>query len=317
MRTLSSQLSNNVYVHVPKCSTVRLDTSASTVYDHGMTTTTDNRISLAEGKERLEAALRTLTTEERWKDLLRMKGLQHNYTMNNLLLAMGQCPEMSMIGGAKNFWKPLGRYPMKGTKAIRIFAPMIATRTEDDGTKRTFPTGFKLVPVFDVSQTDGKPLPEVTSRELGDVDQVLIDTFLAFAKDEGLNVDFETMAPGLGGYVRIETAELRLNADESGLKRFKTLTHELAHWLDREAIKGGEGKDPSPYALNEVVAESVAFVVAHAIGLDTSDYSIGYVAVWGDRDGDPIEAIKKVSKRVDAVAGKLLAVVDAFRKVAA
>jgi hypothetical protein len=161
-------------------------------------------------------------------------------------------------------------------------------------------TGFRVVHVFDVSQTDGAELAEVAPRRLtGEVPQALMDALEQRVAEEGFTLKREAIARSArNGYADFERRLVVVREDLSGAQMAKTLIHELAHLLLHR------DSDLCDRAVAEVEAESVAFVVASALGLDTSDYSFPYVARWGGGDAELVAA---TAERVIAAARDLLA----------
>lgn len=252
-----------------------------------------------EARERLDAALADLETSEGWARYLETRAKFHRYSFGNVMLIAFQRPEASRVAGYKA-WQALGRQVRKGEKGIRILAPMIR-KDKETGDSECF--GFKCVSVFDVAQTDGEPLPGACRLLSEGGDQADYMALQDHAEAEGLTVEVEECAPA-NGFIDREGRRIVIGTHcfETGspAQRIKTLAHELAHWHDL-----GPDQDPAAYRRDdaEIVAESVAFIVGQAIGLDTSDYSAGYVLSWagGDR-----QKLKGLAERIDQAAHPLL-----------
>ena len=168
-------------------------------------------------------------------------------------------------------------------------------------------TGFRVVHVFDVSQTDGAELADVAPRRLtGEVAQQVIDALEHRVAEEGFTLKREAIARSArNGYADFERRLVVLRKELSGAQTTKTLIHELAHVLLHQDT------DLCDREIAEVEAESVAFVVSSALGLDTSDYSFPYVARWGGGDAELVAA---TAQRVITAAGDLLASVPSLAK---
>ncbi len=250
---------------------------------------------LVEAQERLAAAVETLREGTGWKAWLDMASQLPNYSLNNQLLLMMQNPDARMVAGFRQ-WEAMGRTVMKGETALRIYAPMFYRNKEGDDPagvspattgaehKRGHVRGFKAIPVFDVSQTDGDPIPEPPNAVLldGQAPQGLWDALTDQITTAGFTVHRVPSADTIGGANgrttwRAHTVEVR--ADVSEAQAVKTLAHELAHVLQHNPADGGDALFQCA-GQKEVVAESVAYLVAAHSGLNTSEYTFPYVAGW-------------------------------------
>ncbi len=258
---------------------------------------------LAQAQERLTAAVETLREGTGWKAWLDMASHLPSYSVNNQLLILMQNPDATMTAGFRK-WESLGRTVLKGEKALRIFAPIIYNRKEPatptagatapppkearvvDGVERagTRVLGFKAVPVFDISQTEGDPIPEPPNAVLldGEAPQGLWVALTDQITTAGFTVERVASAATIGGANgrttwRARTVEVR--ADVSEAQAVKTLAHELAHVLRHNPADGGDALFQCA-GQKEVVAESVAYLVAAHSGLNTSEYTFPYVAGW-------------------------------------
>jgi hypothetical protein len=259
--------------------------------------------SLQQIHDQLVAAIEGLVSSEQWRAMLEVSARFHKYSFNNQLLIYLQSPEATRVCGYRA-WQRLGRQVRKGERGIQILAPcrkrVETERDEGEVERIEILTGFRVVHVFDISQTEGDELAEVAPRRLtGEVPQRLIDALEQRVADEGFTIRRETMArSSRNGYADFERRLVGLREDLSGAQAAKTLIHELAHLLLHRDTNLSER------AVAEVEAESVAFVVASALGLYTSDYSFPYVARWGGGDAELVAA---TAERVIAAAGDLLA----------
>ena len=233
----------------------------------------------------------------------------HTYSTNNQLLIYLQCPQATRVCGYRA-WQRLGRQVRKGERGIQILAPCRKVKAvENEGADETervqVLTGFRVVHVFDISQTDGEELPDVTPRRLsGDIPKDLLDALEKRIAAEGFMLRREAITrSSCNGYADFAAREVVIKEDLFGAQTIKTMIHELAHvLLHQESAL-------SARAVAEVEAESVAFVVCRALGLDTSDYSFAYVARWG---GGDTEVIAATAQSVISTAHDILGAIEGF-----
>lgn len=209
----------------------------------------------------------------------------HRYSFGNIMLIASQKPDATRVAGFQT-WKSLGRFVKKGEKGIVIIAPMVLRRKDASdnagGEDRTI-LRFRAVYVFDASQTDGVPLPEPASAS-GDPTGY-IDRLKAFVSARGITVEYLS---DLDATVQLGNADgasyggkIALRADLPPAESFSVLVHELAHEMLHRADKD---KRPSK-TVRETEAESVAFVVSQAIGLETTTAASDYIQLYaGDKD---------------------------------
>lgn len=235
------------------------------------------------------------------------------YSTNNQLLIYLQCPQATRVAGYRA-WQRLGRQVRKGSQGIAILAPCrrrVAVERDDDkrpDDKVEILTGFRVVYVFDVSQTEGEELPEVAPRRLeGEAPAGIVKALEQQVADAGFTLRREAIArPSCNGYADFERRLVVLRDDICGIQALKTLIHELAHVLLHFET------DLSQRSVPEIEAESVAFVVASALGLDTSDYSFAYVAHWAEGDAELVAA---TAKRVTDTSRTILGSLEAAEEV--
>ena len=286
---------------------------------------------LKEITDRLEQGISELFESDRYKEYLSVMSKFHNYSFNNTILIAMQKPDASLIAGF-NAWKnQFGRNVKRGEKGIRIIAPSpfkVKKEMEkiDPKTQRpvigrdgkpvteekeiTIPA-FKVVSVFDVSQTEGRELPNLAVDALtGDVDKYK-DFFTALEKTSPVPVGFEKIEGGAHGYYHLEEERIALNEGESQLQSLKTLIHEIAH-AKLHSIDLNIPLDEQPNRpdrrTREVEAESIAYTVCQHYGLDTSDYSFGYVAGWSS--GKELTELKNSLETIRSTAAEIINSVD-------
>jgi antirestriction protein ArdC len=217
----------------------------------------------------------------------------HNYSFGNLMLIISQKPDASQVAGF-NAWKKLGRFVKKGEKGIAIIAPMIMKRDEGrlEGEKDTI-VRFKVAHVFDLSQTDGEPLPEMHSLA-GDPGQSL-DRLKAFASARGISITYEDLAHGVSGLS--SGGAIKLRSGLAAAEEFGVLAHELAH----ELLHHGEGAVRGSRTVRETEAEAVAFVVTHAVGLDTGTAATDYIQLYQGTADTLAKSLDRIQKTANTI----------------
>ena len=243
-----------------------------------------------------------------WKRMLEVVSKFHRYSFNNHLMIFLQRPDATVVAGF-NRWKSLGRFVRKGEKGIAIFAPCrYKTKLEDDdGNEQSFQQirGFRVVHVFDISQTEGDELPDLDAVRPklldGDAPEGIWDVLVTQANEAGYDV-IRNRRGSENGYCDFSSKEIAVRPDVSAAQAAKTLVHELGHAL----LHGDEM--PASKEVAEVEVESVAYIVCDAIGLDTGDYSFAYVARWSAGEND---LIKDTAERVIRCAKQIVGALEA------
>lgn len=265
--------------------------------------------------DRLTEGIEQLTSSERWQDWLTMQSRFHHYSFNNTLLILFQRPDATRVAGF-NAWRKLDRFVRKGEKGIWILAPMVYKADTDESAAKNDATkvirGFKPVPVFDLSQTDGRELPEVCIRLTGDGPGDAYSHLRIIAHELGFTVEEELLS-GQNGDCNHDEKRIRIEARNDERQQVKTLAHELGHAILHEP---GEGR-PDNRALLELEAESVAYVVCQNLGIETSDYSFGYVATWAGGSDEAREAIRASGTRIQKAADQILTAIEAVQGLGA
>jgi hypothetical protein len=255
---------------------------------------------------RLEEGLTRTIESGNWRDILLTQSRFRHYSFSNTVLIRLQRPDATRVAGYKT-WQSLGRQVRKGQKAIEILAPVRKKReTEgESGEKETVYclAGFRSASVFDISQTDGEELPPLESPLKGD-DAGIIARLVEFSRGNGVPVRFEGAlgANGLCRYRNGKPFEIVVDPLLPELHRAKTLAHEIGHAL----LHGDdEYRSHTKKSLLELEAESFAFLVASAFGLDTSGYSFPYIACWQERE-DALLNLKASGERIRKTAALVI-----------
>lgn len=240
----------------------------------------------------LKDGIKEYLNSDKYKDYLTKMSQLNNYSSRNLRLILAQNPEARQVASFKQWKETFGRHVKKGEKSLRIFAPMTKLKKDennhpilDKNGKPETVTFFGLVPVFDVSQTDGKEMPKAISEvkeQVSDLDYAnLYRTLMTIAKANNVSVRFEEMQGKVKGYYNPAEHQIVLRSNDMNKSQLiKTFLHETAHSELHHADH--PQKEGLTRSTAELQAESVAYVVSSYYGLDTSDYSFGYLASWSD-----------------------------------
>ncbi|MHB1785643.1 MAG: ArdC-like ssDNA-binding domain-containing protein [Acidimicrobiales bacterium] len=260
---------------------------------------TNNRPELL---DKLAEGIANLATSDDWRRYLDCQSRFHRYSFNNVLLIAAQRHEASQVAGF-NAWRKLNRIVRKGEKAIWILAPMVHKNTAaKDGDDDRVIRGFKYVAVFDISQTDGEELPSVCSKLSGDGSAGCYLQLVSAARCIGFYVEDAELPGSVNGDCAFDLHRIRVEVTNAPAQRVKTLAHEIAHAMLHEHERDR--------ALAELEAESAAYVVCQSLGLDTSDYSFGYVATWAGGSEQAITGIKASCERIQKTAATILRSLD-------
>ena len=265
--------------------------------------------------DRLSSGIAALTSSDAWSQYLATQAKFHNYSFRNSLLIALQRPDATQIAGFRK-WLEMGRHVRKGEKGIYILAPMVCADKDEAGEKTGTSTikGFRMVAVFDVAQTDGEDLPEICSTLIGKDPTDAYGRLECVASDLGFTVSLvdECLGkPGANGVTFFGRDAItgvgrmiQIKATNEPAQRVKTLAHELGHAIlhDPETTPSSSRELKE---LKELEAESVAFVVCEALGIDSSVYSFGYVVTWAGAD-KAAELIAASGTRIQKAAHQIL-----------
>ena len=276
--------------------------------------------------DRLEEGLKELFESEKYKSYLSTMSKFHNYSFNNTLLIAMQKPEATLVAGYQAWQKNFNRHVNKGEKGIRILAPAPYKIKEErdkldpvtgevmldkDGMPQTEEVeikipAFRAVSVFDVSQTDGEPIPELEAKELlstveGYEDFVKAVTYVAPAP-----IGFEDIPGDSKGYFSTEENRIAVQEGMSESQTLKTMVHETAHSMlhSKEVNKEDILAPSKDRNTKEVEAESIAYTVCQHFGIDTSDYSFGYIAGWSS--GKDMKELKSSLDTIRRTSSELI-----------
>ena len=278
--------------------------------------------------DRLETGIQELFESERCKAYLTTMSKFHSYSFNNTLLIAMQGGQL--VAGYNKWRDDFHRNVKKGEKAIKILAPAPFKAKKEvqkldaqgrpvmgkDGKPVTEVQeiqvpAFKIVSVFDVSQTEGEPLPSIGVEELTGSVERYGEFFKALEQTSPVPIGFEDIPGGSHGYYHLTEKRIAIQEGMSELQTLKTAIHEIAHSklhaIDPEA-PAIEQADRPDSRTREVQAESVAYAVCQHYGLDTSDYSFGYVAGWSS--GKDLKELKASLETIRATAHELISTID-------
>ena len=237
----------------------------------------------------LKEGIKEFLDSDKYKDYLTKMSQLNNYSNRNLRLILAQNPEARQVASFKQWKENFGRNVKKGEKALRIFKPMTKIKKDennqpilDKNGKPETVTFFGLVPVFDVSQTEGKEMPKAAEvkEQLTDLDYAnLYRALMAIAKENDVSVRFEEMENNKHGYYSVLENQIVLRSNEMNKAQIiKTFLHEMAHAELHHA--DNPQKENLTRSTAELQAESVAYVVSSYYGIDTSEYSFNYLSGW-------------------------------------
>ena len=259
--------------------------------------------------DKLEQGVDEMFSSERYQQYLNTVSKFHNYSFNNCMLILMQRPGATQVAGYKT-WQSLGRQVKKGEKSIQIFAPIQHKFKQhvikDDGTEEDlekFYNTYRTVPVFDISQTEGTELPQIAVEMKGDVagyDEILEK----ISKAATVPVEIGKISTDALGYYSKSENRIVVKSGMSQAQTIKTTVHEVAHSI-MHCENGSERN--ADRKTKEVEAESVAYIVCNAIGLDTSEYSFGYIADWSSNreKKELVSSMEAIRKTADYIPHRI------------
>lgn len=273
----------------------------------------------------IEQGVKNIYTSDKYKKYLQFISKFHNYSFNNTILIVSQFPTASLIAGYTSWNKNFKRHVNKGEKAIKILAPYDTFIKEtidkkDENGNYVFDANgnkiqeeiqikilkFRIVNVFDVSQTSGEPLPELVSDLKGtsDVINILRDSIIEICE---IPIEFtspqqdKTLQEGAKGYYSITDNKIVINNELEDLQIVKTLAHEYVHSLLHKDISIRKTQSQ-----REIEAESLAFILCNHFGIDTSDYSFAYIASYSEMDQSFLkQTLLEIKKEANNIIEKI------------
>ncbi|MBT9677865.1 ArdC-like ssDNA-binding domain-containing protein [Levilactobacillus brevis] len=268
-----------------------------------------------------EQQILNLTDSEKFKSYLDTVAKFHRYSQRNIDLIYSQNPSASQVAGFKKWQNDFKRSVNKGEKGIRIAAPIIKKLTPDDQkrldtTEEKAIVGYRYIPVFDISQTSGEPVlsaKDFVKENLADHKNVTnlyneLKNYLNNNTDIKVSEKRLSELGGAKGYFQPSTNEIVIGSDEpDNALKLKTLYHEYAH-SQLHGLKSAFKDRPRAY--QETQAEAVAYVAMQNIGVDTSNYSLGYVATWAKDTA----VIHSALSEIQQVSNKVIELSDGLTK---
>ena len=277
--------------------------------------------------EKLEQGVADLFNSEKYQTFLNTMAKFPKYSYNNNLLIMLQKPDATLCQSYTG-WKKMGRFVKRGEKGIRILAPtpfkidreqnkldekgQAILDKDGEPVKETVQidmTGFKMVSTFDLSQTEGEPLPILGVEELTGSVEGYAKLFEAMKEASPVPVAFEEIKGGAKGYFQTSENRIAIKEGMSEVQNVKTLIHEMAHAkLHNMTAQKARDDGGQTRSSKEVEAESVAYTVCQHYGIDTSDYSFAYVASWSE--GKELPELKESLGTIQKAASELITAID-------
>lgn len=273
--------------------------------------------------DKLEQGIKNLFESDKYMNYLKVMSRFPSYSFNNSLLIAMQKPDATYIAGYKSWEKNFGRHVQKGQKGIRILAPSPYKIKKDvekldpntqqpvigrDGkplkerVEITIPA-YKVITVFDISQTEGRELPEIASDLKNDVDEY--NSFMEALKEASpVPIEARPFNGGTHGYYHLEDKMIVIKEGMSQQQTLKTCIHEIAHAILHDKDTGKEKDNLPDRRTKEVEAESVAYTVCQHFGIDSSEYSFGYIAGWSG--GKNLEELKSSMNTIRATASDII-----------
>lgn len=261
-------------------------------------------------EDRLAATMRTLETGitsiiegEQFARYLDVMSRFHHYSASNVMLILAQQPDATQVAGYRR-WQQLDRQVRKGERGISILVPHTRVVELDEDEETTIVHGFGVGTVFDISQTDGEPLPDPPQaqeiREATDAGTALYGALETYVTDQGISVVREELSRGNGYYAPMRR-QIAVDSQLSGDQATKTMAHETAHFV--ADYRGGVEREDA-----ETVAESAAYVILAHYGIDAGDYTFPYVARWA-------ESREVLKRNLDAIQRTAQAVIMGIDEV--
>lgn len=271
--------------------------------------------------EQLEGNLEELFESEKYTRWLTTLSKFHRYSFYNTILIASQRPDASYVAGFQAWKKKFNRHVKKGEKAIKILAPIIRQTDEVKKDELGRPVldkdgqpileerliGYRIVSVFDISQTEGEELPALSSQDFLDCGvEGYQKLFSALKQASPVTVRFEEVNDGSHGYFSRSNQEIVLKQGMSQADTLATLFHEMAH----ASLHNNEEAKEVDRHIKEVEAESVAYILSTHFGLPCEEVSLAYIAGWASADKDKMGVLKNSMSRIRGAASRLLTEIE-------
>lgn len=251
-----------------------------------------------EARRAIRQAVAQLMEEDGFRRWIAMRAKFHRYSFGNTLLIATQCPDATHVAGYKS-WPKLGRHVRRGEKAIRILAPIVVKRPDETGEERRAVVGFRGACVFDVSQTDGDPLPDPPACVHDDGDELAdhIAGLEGHAAELGYVVYRYSPSNGALGFCDPIGKRIVVDPELPPNAQVSTLVHELAHAHGLTYRDHGRAEC-------EVIVEATTAIVLGSLGFDAASFSVPYIARWAN-DETGLEALERFAATIDETARKI------------
>lgn len=267
--------------------------------------------------EKLDRGVVDFCNSEKWIQYLKCQTMFHHYSFNNIILIIMQCPFATQVAGMKT-WNKLNRKVIKGSKAIKIIKPIckkVEVESNGENEIKNLVVAFQYTNVFDISQTDGEEVPSICETLQGESSSA--KTILR-ALEEIISIPIVMENTGrANGYYSAKKNIIALKDGSSINQMAKTLVHEYAHYQIHERridltefLEENEEDYSILYGVEEVIVESIAYIVNNYFGNDTGDYSFEYITSWSR--GNPGE-IKKVGSIIQRLSHEFIEDIEKFR----
>lgn len=282
--------------------------------------------------KRIDEGVQAVFSSEKYKEYLKFVSMFTDYSARNTMLINLQRPDATLVGSF-GLWKKLGRSVNKGENGIMVMAPIVYKTNQhielqkqaedelgnklynEDGSEKmetvdkiVTDLAFKKQYVFDVSQTDGKPIPDPVQELTGEIDEKKLNAvFKAIKKVTGISPEYREISGGAKGFYSPSSNSIIIKNGMSGEQVLKTVIHETAHCLLHDPDKNIVTVK-SPRNEKEIQAESIAFIVCEKLGVDTSEYSFPYIASWSD--GRQLEQLNKFLDEIQEASKQIYAAIN-------
>ena len=252
----------------------------------------DIRKMVATAVDELIAAVEAGQSQQ-LKEYLAMLATFHRYSVSNLFLIMAQCPHASQVAGYRT-WQGMGRQVRRGSKAIRVLAPVVRKKIEEDDEQEQVVVAFRTVNVFDVSQTKGEPLAELPHVQGNPGRQTC--RLKRFVASRGIKFRYSDALGGAEGVSRGGAIVLRPTLAPA--EEFSVLAHELAHEFLHHDRKGAR---PQSKKVRETEAEAVAFVVCQAVGLEVGSAASDYIQLYQGKRETLLASLERIRRAATVI----------------